>query len=138
MSGPRDFIAIIKKEVRFESAKSSGPGGQNTNKRNTKITGLWNFSVSKLISSEEKARIVEILKNKILSGRVLMVWSQKHRSQLDNKKEVIKSMARLAQKALKIKKLRIATKPTTAQKDKRIISKKKRSVTKKLRSRIER
>lgn len=137
MSGPRDFISIIKKEVRFESAKASGPGGQNVNKRNTKITGLWNFSVSKLINSEEKVRVAEILKNKILSGRVLMVWSQKHRSQPDNKKEVIKSMASLVKKALKVKTTRILTKPSVAQKEKRITSKKKRSATKKLRSRLE-
>jgi ribosome-associated protein len=137
MPDPRDFPAIIKKEVRFESARASGPGGQNINKRNTKITGLWNFSVSKLISGEEKIRIADILKNKILSGRVLMVWSQKHRSQPDNKREVIKSMARLVQKALKVRASRISTKPSMAQKEKRITSKKKHSVTKKLRSRIE-
>lgn len=137
MFEPKDLAAIIKKEVRFQNSKSSGPGGQNTNKKNTKITGLWNFSVSKLIDNEERARIAEGLKNKILSGRVLMAWSQKHRSQLDNKKEVIESMARLVQKVLKIKTPRIPTKTPTSQKEKRIDYKKKHSVTKKLRSRLE-
>ncbi len=133
---PKNFFEIIKREIRFESSKSSGPGGQNVNKKNTKITGLWNFSVSKLISDEDKKRIQEKLKNKIIFGRAIAISSQKNRSQSDNKKDVISLMSKLIEKAVKVKKIRIPTGPTPAQKEIRIFSKKKNSATKKLRARI--
>ncbi len=133
---PKNFLGIIKKEIRFESSKSSGPGGQNVNKKNTKITGLWNFSVSKLINNDDRQRIKEKLKNKIIFGRAIAVSSQKNRSQLDNKKDVINLMSQLIEKAVKVKKTRIPTNPSVSQKESRIFSKKKNSETKKLRSRI--
>jgi ribosome-associated protein len=133
MRNANDIFGIVKKEIRFEAARASGPGGQNVNKRNTKVTGLWNFSVSRLIDNEGKKKIANELKNKVLSGRVLVVVSQKHRSQNDNKKEVIGTMAHLVAKVLKVKILRISTKPSKTQKEKRLSEKKRHSKIKKLR-----
>jgi ribosome-associated protein len=129
----KPIVEIIKKEIRFDTSKSSGPGGQNINKRNTKVTGIWNFSVSKLITQEQKNKIAESLKNKVVAGRVLIISSQKYKLQNQNKKEVIEKMAYLISKALKEEKKRIPTKPTIASKEKRIAFKKNRSLLKKLR-----
>lgn len=125
---------VIKKEIRFETAKASGPGGQNVNKRNTKVLGLWNFSVSRLITQDEKNKISQSLRTKINMGRTLIVSSQKHRSQIQNKKEVIDTMVRFVNRALKEEKPRVATKPTASGIEKRIATKKNRSKIKKLRS----
>lgn len=133
MDGNKDIFFAIKKEVRFESSRSSGPGGQNVNKRSTKVTGLWNFSSSKLISDQEKRTLAQELKSRILSGRVLVFSSQKHRSQSDNKKDVIDSMSRAAAKALKVKIPRIPTKPTASKVKKRLDEKKKHSRIKSIR-----
>jgi len=133
MRNTNDIFGIVKKEIRFEAARASGPGGQNVNKRNTKVTGLWNFSVSRLIDNEGKKKISNELKNRVLSSRVLVVVSQKHRSQNDNKKEVIETMAHLVAKVLKVKILRIPIKPSKTQKEKRLSEKKKHSKIKELR-----
>jgi ribosome-associated protein len=133
MASHKDIFTTVKREIRFEAARASGPGGQNVNKRNTKVTGLWNFSVSKLIGDEAKRLIAQELKGRVLAGRVLAVTSQKNRSQLDNKKDVIDVMARLVAKAVKEEVPRIATKPTLAKKEKRLKKKKLHSKIKTIR-----
>ncbi len=127
---------IIKREIRFETAKSSGPGGQNVNKRNTKVLGLWNFSVSRLISADEKSKISQSLRSKINMGRTLIVSSQKFRAQSQNKKDVIETMIKFVNHALKEDKPRVATEPTASGVHKRLAGKKAHSEIKKLRTKV--
>ena len=132
----KPLTEIIKREIRFETAKSSGPGGQNINKRNTKVLGLWNFSVSRLISADEKNKITQSLRSKINMGRTLILSSQKSRSQIQNKKNVIETMVKFVNHALKEEKPRVATKPTMSGIKKRLTGKKVHSEIKKLRTKI--
>jgi len=67
-----------------------------------------------------------------------MVKSQVHRSQLENKEEVIEKMNLLLEKALKKDKPRKATRPTVSSKKKKKESKIKRSETKDQRKKITR
>ncbi len=63
--------------------------------------------------------------NRINAEGELFLKSQTHRTQLANKKEAIEKINELVHGALKKKKLRIATKPSRAAKEKRIESKKR-------------
>jgi ribosome-associated protein len=114
----------ISKEIKFQTARSGGAGGQNVNKVETMVMGLWNPDSSVLFSDEEKQRIKDKLSSKINAGGFLLVKSQVYRSQLSNKDEVVRKMNELLKQALTKKKARIATKPSKAAKEKRIESKK--------------
>jgi len=92
----KSILEIIKKEVRFEFPESKS-------RRNSLVTGLWNFSSSCLVTSEQKKKIASNLKNKLSMGRVLIISSQKYKLQSQNKKEVIRVMEKMVNHALKEK-----------------------------------
>jgi ribosome-associated protein len=118
-----DFI-IFETEIHFSSSRSSGPGGQNVNKVNSKVTGKLDLLNSTVFTSEQKEVLLKKLQAKLTVDGVLIVSSQDKRSQLDNKKAVIDKFRRLISKALEKKKIRKTTKPSRSSLEKRITKKK--------------
>jgi ribosome-associated protein len=112
-------------EIIFKTARSGGKGGQNVNKVESMVEGYFRIDDSPLLNDEQKKVLHIKLANKINSEGFLQTRSQVHRSQLENKKEVIKKITSLIEHALKKQKKRVATKPTKGSKEKRIESKKK-------------
>ena len=123
----------FESELSISSSRSSGPGGQNVNKVNTRIELRFNIFDSQLLSEEEKARVIKKLENKISQNGDLILFSQEFRSQLKNKDACIEKFFDLLASALKKQKPRKATKPTASSIVKRLESKKKLSEKKKLR-----
>lgn len=123
----------LDEELLFITSRSSGPGGQNVNKVNTKVELHFNIMKSLRLSNREKQVISEKLRKKINRNGELILMSQTERSQLNNKKKVIKKFYLLLSKALTKKVKRIPTKPTPASKEKRIEVKKRRSEIKRSR-----
>jgi ribosome-associated protein len=128
----------ISQELEFRTARSSGAGGQNVNKVETMVTGIWHVDTSVLVTDEQKIMIREKLSGRLNKEGQLLVSSQVHRSQLANKDEVIKKINELVSRALTPKKLRIATRPTKGSIEQRIEHKKKLSRIKSDRKKIRR
>ena len=121
------------KEAEFSASKSSGPGGQNVNKVNSKVELRLNIEHSRLLTKEEKAILFLKLANKINKDGELIVVSQTERSQLGNKEKASEKLNALIVQALKTDKKRIATKTPRFVKENRLKDKKNKAVIKLLR-----
>jgi len=123
----------LQSEFIYSATRSSGPGGQNVNKVNTRVELRFSVNNSQYFSVFEKRKILINLKNRInLEGELILV-SQIERSQWRNKEVVTEKFFLLIDKALTPVKKRIKTKPTKSSKLKRLDSKKKMSQKKVLR-----
>ena len=117
----------ITSEIRLQTTRSGGKGGQNVNKVETAVIAFFNIAASQFFSEEQKEVLQEKLSNRINAEGELFVKSQTHRTQLANKDEAIKKLTELIRQALHKKKARISTTPSRAVKEKRIENKKRTS-----------
>jgi ribosome-associated protein len=122
----------LTQECLFTASKSSGAGGQNVNKVNTKVTLRFDVIHSELLDEEEKGTITCKLRSKLSGEGMLLISAQSHRSQLQNKEAAIVKFNQLIEKAFTFRKKRKASKPSKAAVRKRLQSEKKKWRKKKL------
>ena len=120
-------------EILLSFSRSSGPGGQNVNKVNTRVTLTWNMSASNLYTEAHKQRLQANFKRNIVDGNVV-ITSQRFRSQQKNIEDCKQRLYEMLLATLSAPKARKATKPTRSSVNERLQQKKQHGAKKRLRS----
>ena len=121
-------------ELKFLTSRSGGKGGQNVNKVSTKVELLFNIDSSAIINDNQKELLYQKLKNKISKDGVLHVVSSSERTQLANKRIVVKKFYNLLENSFKVRKPRKPSNPSRSSKERRLGIKKYQSKKKVLRN----
>ncbi len=126
-------INLLITEITFKTSRSGGSGGQNVNKVSTKVELNFDVTNSQFLGEFQKEIILSKLSTKITSEGILQIVSQVERSQLGNKKIVISKFKDWIETSFKVQKKRKETKVPFAEKEKRLLTKKRKAEIKKMR-----
>ncbi|MCL2441473.1 MAG: aminoacyl-tRNA hydrolase [Treponema sp.] len=119
-------------------SRSGGPGGQNVNKVNTKVTLKMRLDDLTGLSEAELERTKLLLENRISNDGEIVITSDEERSQRINLERAYVRMEALIAAAAKLPKRRRPTKPSKAAKEKRLQAKKRQSLKKAERANVSR
>lgn len=127
------FIVVPSSEVTFSYARSSGPGGQNVNKTESKVILHWNLDRAGWVPSDVKVRFRDAFGSRLNAEGDVVIHSDESRDRLANEKSCMEKLTNMLRKVWIPPKKRIATKPTRASQRRRIEAKRMRSDAKKAR-----
>jgi ribosome-associated protein len=130
-------IRLPLNEINFSFARSSGAGGQNTNKVNSKAVLKWAVLKSYFLSHEVKTKFSELFKNKINAEGEIIISSEKFRDQGKNVRECLEKLEAYLAQAMHVEKKRVKTKKTKGSKMRRLQTKKISAEKKSNRSRVD-
>jgi ribosome-associated protein len=120
-------VSLPVPEIEIRVSRSSGPGGQHAQKSSTRVEALLDVEASEALTETQKRRVLE------RAGPVLRAVAQDERSQLRNRELAVERLVEKLRAALAVPRRRVATKPSSAARERRLESKKRRSRVKSLR-----
>ena len=133
-----DDLSIPLKEFHFSFSRSPGPGGQNVNKVNTKVTLRWDVVNSPSLTDEVRRRLMETNRRRINKEGVLILTSHRFRDQGRNVADALSKLSELIRLASQVPKPRKPTRPSRAAHRRRMESKRRTADKKRLRRPVQR
>ncbi|WP_331345647.1 alternative ribosome rescue aminoacyl-tRNA hydrolase ArfB [Cellvibrio sp. UBA7661] len=128
-------IVIPLNEIECTAMRAQGAGGQNVNKVSSAIHLRFDIPHSSL-SEFCKARLLALGDKRITNDGVLVIKAQRFRTQEQNREDALARLQEIILEAVKVEKLRRATKPTFSSKQRRMDAKTQRSTIKSNRQKI--
>ncbi|MFT5749004.1 MAG: ribosome-associated protein [Ancylomarina sp.] len=111
------------REFKFQTSRSSGPGGQHVNKVSSRVELRFNVRESQVLSEDDKVKISEKLATRINNEGILSIVVQADRSQLRNKQAAVEKFFDLLTQVFTPVKKRRPTKPSRGSKERRLKAK---------------
>lgn len=129
-------VSLDDNEITFEAIRAQGSGGQKVNKTSVAIHLRFDIAASSL-PDFYKEKLLSLKDKRITKEGIIVIKSQQHRSQEQNRDEALKRLTELIKSVNVIQKKRIATKPTKGSVNRRLKSKKKHAGKKRLREKVD-
>lgn len=123
-------ITIPATELSVTFARSSGPGGQNVNKVNSKAILRWKASETDAVSLEVRSRFLQRFASRICQSGDVLISSDKFRDQARNLSDCYEKLRQLIQTTLVPPRKRKNTRPTKASVERRLAIKREKSTRK--------
>ncbi len=129
-------VSLDDNEITFEAIRAQGSGGQKVNKTSVAIHLRFDIAASSL-PDFYKEKLLSLKDKRITKEGIIVIKSQQHRSQEQNRDEALERLTELIKSVNVIQKKRIATKPTKGSVNRRLQSKKKHAGKKRLRGKVD-
>ena len=123
-----------REQLRFGFSRSSGPGGQNVNKVNTKTELRVSVSALHGMNDRALARLRDLAGRKLTADGDILLTADKERTQESNRRACLEKLRVIIQKAIIEPKIRRKSKPTKGSKTRRIETKRRQGDKKRARS----
>ena len=127
------MVDCLLGELTFRTSRSSGPGGQHVNKTESRVELLWDLEHTRCLDDVQKSLLTRRIRSRLTEGGVLILASDRYRSQHRNRQDVTERFLELLKAGLKPVKKRRPTKPSRTSVEKRIKGKKIRGEIKRSR-----
>ena len=121
------------RELTFDFIRAAGPGGQNVNKVATAVQLRFDVRASQALPEAVKTRLIHLSGKRMTNNGVLVIEARRYRTQDQNREDAVARFEALVRKSFEKPKHRWKTKPSTASKEKRLLSKKMRGDVKRKR-----
>src|SRR4051812_43223566 len=105
-------IKIAETEFEFTFARSSGPGGQNVNKVNSKALLRWNPVQSESLPDPVRARFLSRFGTRLTADGSIVISSDRYRDQSMNRDDCVNKLKAMLLEVAYPPKPRKKTRPT--------------------------
>lgn len=127
-------LAIPAHEIVETASRSRGPGGQNVNKTETRVTLRWNAVGSRVLREDQRSLLLRALGARLTRGGDLVVRADRFRSRARNRSFARERLAELVRAALERREPRIETRPKRSAVERRLAAKRGRAERKRTRA----
>jgi ribosome-associated protein len=127
------MVNCLLGELTFRTSRSSGPGGQHVNKTESRVELIWDLQKTACLDDAQKSLLQRRIRSRLTEDGILILASDKHRSQHRNRQEVTERFLEVLSAGLKPVKKRRPTKPSRTSVEKRLKGKKIRGEIKRSR-----
>jgi ribosome-associated protein len=129
-------ISLADDDLTWSFVRASGPGGQNVNKVASAVQLRFDLAGTRSLEPAVKARLQALAGRRVTADGSLIITARTQRTQEGNRREALQRLRELVLRALVVPKVRRATRPTRASRERRLEGKTRRHATKRLRGKV--